>query len=133
MQVEEVGEAAEDDEGHEDKLTKFIDYIQKRKVVMMEDVAAEFKMMTQDVVQRIEQLEASGRLLGITDDRGKFIHVTEQEYSKVTDFIKNRGRVSRADLLKEVNKLIRMEPTESDQEMIKSEQREVLQKVEANM
>ena len=46
MQVEEVGEAAEDDEGHEDKLTKFIDYIQKRKVVMMEDVAAEFKMMT---------------------------------------------------------------------------------------
>ena len=112
MQVEEVGEAAEDDEDHENKLTKFIDYIQKRKVVMMEDVAAEFKMMTQDVVQRIEQLEASGRLLGITDDRGKFIHITEQEYSKVTEFLKNRGRVSRADLLKEVNKLIRMEPTE---------------------
>ena len=81
---------------------------------MMEDIAAEFKMMTQDVVQRNESLEASGRLLGITDDRGKFIHITEEEYSKVTDFIKNRGRISRADLLREVNKIIRMVPTESD-------------------
>ena len=133
MQVEEVGEAAEDDADHENKLTRFIEYIEKRKVVMMEDVAAEFKMMTQDVVQRIESLEASGRLLGITDDRGKFIHITEEEYSKVTDFIKNRGRISRADLLREVNKIIRMVPTESDQEKIENEQREVLQKVEANM
>jgi len=31
-----------------------IDFIQRRKVVMLEDVAAEFKMLTKDVVSRIE-------------------------------------------------------------------------------
>ena len=65
----------------------FVDYIERRKVVMLEDLAAEFKMQTKDVVQRIEALEATGRLLGITDDRGKFIHITEEEFGKVAAFI----------------------------------------------
>ena len=84
MQVEEAGEAAEDDKDHENQLTRFIDYIERRKVVMLEDVAAEFKIMTQDVVARIEQLQACDRLKGITDDRGKFVHITEQEYNTMS-------------------------------------------------
>ena len=44
MQVEEVGDAAEDDLDYENKLQGFIDYIERRKVVMLEDIAAEFKM-----------------------------------------------------------------------------------------
>ncbi len=43
---------------------------------MLEDVAAEFSMQTRDVVDRIAKLEESGRLSGITDDRGKYIHIT---------------------------------------------------------
>jgi hypothetical protein len=34
-----------------------IAWIQRRKVVNLEDVAAEFHMTTTDVIQRIEQLE----------------------------------------------------------------------------
>lgn len=119
MQVEEVGEEAEDDADYENKLQGFIDYIERRKVVMLEDVAAEFKMQTKDVVQRIESLIASGRLLGITDDRGKFIHITEEEYAKVANFISGKGRVSRTELLKEVNRIVRMVPTEADKKKIK--------------
>jgi len=44
MQVEEAGEAEEEDPNHENKLQIFIDYIERRKVVMLEDIAAEFKM-----------------------------------------------------------------------------------------
>ena len=44
---------------------------------MLEDLAAEFGMQTKDVVDRIEKLQETGRLLGITDDRGKYIHITE--------------------------------------------------------
>jgi hypothetical protein len=54
-----------------------IAWITRRKVVNLEDVAAEFHMTTTDVIQRIEQLELEGRLTGITDDRGKYIHITE--------------------------------------------------------
>lgn len=43
---------------------------------MLEDVAAEFKMLTKEVVAKIEQLEKDGLLMGITDDRGKYIHIT---------------------------------------------------------
>ena len=121
MQVEEAGEAAEDEKEHENKLQIFIDYIEMRKVVMLEDIAAEFKMETKDVVQRIEALESSGRLLGITDDRGKFIHITEEEYAKVTSYIERKGRVNRAELLREVNKIVRMVPTEADKEKMKQE------------
>ena len=71
------------------------------------------------MVSRIEALEESGRLLGITDDRGKFIHITEDEFAKVATYIQGKGRVSRVDLLREVNKLVRMVPTEADKEKIK--------------
>ena len=133
MQIEEVGHGEEDDADYENKLQQFIDYIQRRKVVMLEDVAAEFKLQTKDVVSRIESLEAQGRLLGITDDRGKFIHITEDEYAKIAGYLQRKGRVNRSELQKEVNRIVRMMPTEADKEMIKNEQLEVLNKVEANI
>lgn len=78
---------------------------------MLEDVAAQFNLKTTDVVQRIEKLESENKLTGITDDRGKYIYITESEFDGVTRYIEAKGRVSRADLLYECNKLIRMEPT----------------------
>ena len=51
----------------------------------------------------------------------------------MSEYIKSRGRVSRAELLREVNKVVRLVPTESDQKKLQEEQREVLSKVEASM
>ena len=42
--VEEIGETQEDDSEYENKLQTFIDFIEIRKVVMLEDLAAEFNM-----------------------------------------------------------------------------------------
>ena len=42
-----------------------------RKIVVLEDMAIEFGMKTQEVIHRIEALEAAGRLTGVMDDRGK--------------------------------------------------------------
>ena len=41
--------------------------------------------------------------------------------------------MNRVELLKQVNRIVRMVPTEADKEKIKQEQLEVLHKVEANM
>jgi len=85
---------------------------------MIEDVASHFGMGAKDCIARIEQLQEQERLTGITDDRGKFIHITKQEFESVANFMRAKGRVSRADLLTEANKLVRLEPTKEDQKLI---------------
>ena len=52
-------------------LAQFVDYIKDRKTVMLDEVAAEFGLRTQDVINRIQSLESIGRLTGVMDDRGK--------------------------------------------------------------
>jgi len=68
-------------------------------------------------------------LLGITDDRGKYIHVTQEEFEGVANFIQNKGRVTRSDLFHEANRIVRMQPTEADKMKLKEEQMEVLTNV----
>ena len=53
-----------------------MEFIEIRKVVLFEDLATEFSLSTKDVIDRIQRLMETGRLQGITDDRGKFIHIT---------------------------------------------------------
>ena len=128
--VEDAGDKQEEDAEYENKLQQFIDFIQIRKVVLFEDLAAEFSLTTKDIIDRIQRLQESGRIHGITDDRGKFIHITEQEYESVTRYIKSKGRVNRGDLLMECNKLIRLQPKAEDKAQIKKEQNSLLEKVQ---
>ena len=102
---EEAGDGSE-----ENKLKKFVDYIQATKVVVLEDLAAHFKMKTQDTIDRVTQLQADGMLSGVIDDRDKFIYISEKELEDVAKFIRQRGRVSLADLAESSNKLINLTP-----------------------
>lgn len=53
------------------RLAEFEDYIKQHKTVALDELAAEFGMRTQDAIARVQDLEASGRLTGVMDDRGK--------------------------------------------------------------
>jgi DDRGK domain-containing protein 1 len=128
--VDAEGDKQEEDAQFENKLQLFIDFITVRKVVLFEDLAAEFNLSSKEVIDRIQRLQESGRLLGICDDRGKFIHITEQEYESVARYIKSRGRVNKGDLLLECNKLVRLQPKAEDTARIKQEQKKILEKVE---
>ena len=46
----------------EQSVQEFINFIQKRKVVMVEDVASQFRLASKDCIARIEQLLEQGRL-----------------------------------------------------------------------
>jgi DDRGK domain-containing protein 1 len=89
-------------------LQQFVDYIEQRKVVELDELAAEFSLKTAEVVERIKQLEESDMLTGVLDDRGKYIFITPQEFQQVAAFIKRRGRVSISDIVAESNKLINL-------------------------
>ena len=101
--------------------------------MLLEDLAAEFKMLSKDVVSQIDELEQSGRLTGITDDKGKYIHITNEEFDRIAAYLKTKGRINRVQLLQEANRIIRMVPTAEDREKIKAENQELLQNVERGL
>ncbi|KAL1123003.1 hypothetical protein AAG570_003327 [Ranatra chinensis] len=107
--VEEEGYDA-NDQDQETLLCDFINYIKNNKVVLLEDLAAHFKLKTQDVISRIHDLQAAGTLTGVIDDRGKFIYVSQTELEGVAKFVKQRGRVSIAELAENSQRLIDLSP-----------------------
>ena len=52
-------------------------------------------MTVQDAIKHLKDLDASGRITGVLDDRGKYICISPEELGKVAQFITKRGRVSR--------------------------------------
>jgi flagellar biosynthesis GTPase FlhF len=108
--VEEEGYEEDGEEEQNSLLQEFINYIKNMKVVVLEDLAAHFKLKTQNVIDRIQVLQAEGLLTGVVDDRGKFIYISPDELEAVAKFIKQRGRVSIAELAESSNKLINLNP-----------------------
>lgn len=109
--IEEEGTHEEDiNQDNTSLLQEFINYIKNMKVLMIEDLAAHFKIRTQDAVDRIKVLLEEERLSGVLDDRGKFIYISQDEYLAVAKFIKQRGRVSIAELAECSLSLINLSP-----------------------
>lgn len=107
--VEEEGFDSNVDTDEQNKLADFINYIKEKKIVMLEELAGEFKMRTQDVITRVNELLESEQIEGVIDDRGKFIYVTQDELDSVAKFIKQNGRVSITDLVESSNRLIQLQ------------------------
>lgn len=106
FELESAGSGEADAKEQEGGLSAFIDNIKKQKVVVLDDLAAEYGMRTTAVVNRIEHLEKAGQLTGVLDDRGKFIYITPEELEAVAKFIEEKGRVTIADVVQESNRLI---------------------------
>lgn len=45
----------------------------------MDELAAHFNLRTEDALNRLHYFLENGMLTGVTDDRGKFIYITEDE------------------------------------------------------
>ena len=80
IDIKDEGEEIEELES-ENLINDFINYIKLRKVVSLEDLAGQFKISGNDLVEKLNYLESTNRLCGIIDDRGKYIYLTEKELS----------------------------------------------------
>ncbi|NXN40510.1 DDRGK protein, partial [Rhinoptilus africanus] len=109
VEEEGVGESMTEEESRS-FLLEFLEYVKKTKVIQLEDLASHFGLRTQDVINRIQDLMADGTLTGVIDDRGKFIYITPEEMAAVAQYIKQRGRVSIAELAQASNSLINLQP-----------------------
>ncbi|CAK1555256.1 unnamed protein product [Leptosia nina] len=108
--VEGEGYDENEEEDAASLLRNFIDYIKAQKVVLLEDLAAHFKLKTQAAIDRITELQTTGQLTGVIDDRGKFIYIAMSELQAMAKFIKQRGRVSISELAESSNQLINLNP-----------------------
>lgn len=109
--VEEEGYEEGGEEGDEkNMLQEFVSYIKEQKVVLIEDLAAHFKLKTQAAIDRIKDLQKDNILSGVIDDRGKYIYVSQEEMEAVAKFIRQRGRVSIQELAENSNQLINLTP-----------------------
>lgn len=109
--VEEEGFEEGEEGDQQNLLQEFVNYIKTNKVVVLEDLAAQFKLKTQAAIDRIKDLQSDNILTGVIDDRGKFIYVSQLEMEAVAKFIKQRGRVSIAELAENSNKLVNLTPS----------------------
>ncbi|NXF85682.1 DDRGK protein, partial [Eubucco bourcierii] len=109
--VEEEGvEESMTEEESRSFLMDFLAFVKKTKVIQLEDLASHLGLRTQDAINRIQDLMADGTLTGVIDDRGKFIYITPGEMAAVAQYIKQRGRVSIAELAQASNSLINLQP-----------------------
>ena len=69
-----------------------------------------FLLPLQDVIQRVQDLQASGDLTGVIDDRGKFIYITMDELEAVAKYVRQHGRMSISELAESSNRLITLDP-----------------------
>nr|XP_013015415.1 DDRGK domain-containing protein 1 [Cavia porcellus] len=63
VEEEGVGETMTEEQSH-NFLTEFINYIKQSKVVLLEDLASQVGLRTQDTINRIQDLLAEGTLTG---------------------------------------------------------------------
>ncbi|CAG9769244.1 unnamed protein product [Ceutorhynchus assimilis] len=109
--VEEEGYEEGEEGESQNLLQEFVNYIKQNKVVIIEDLAAHFKLKTQACIDRIKDLQKDDILSGVIDDRGKFIFVSPSEMEAVAKFIRQRGRVSITELAESSNQLINLVPS----------------------
>ena len=115
FEVEDQGEGIDSDLSHnQGLLTEFINYIKDHKVVVLEELASEFKIKTEHCINRIRSLEEEGKITGLLDDRGKFIYISKEEMEKVKQHILQEGRISISELRHASNQLINLKPKEVD-------------------
>ena len=108
--VDDGGEENPEDAQDEAVLARFVAHVMDAKVVQLDELAGEFSLRVKEVMARVGALEAMGYLSGVTDDRGKFIYVSDDEMKAVAKFIARKGRVRIAALAQESNKLIDLQP-----------------------
>eukprot|EP01069_Polyplicarium_translucidae_P009892 Polyplicarium_translucidae@DN3345_c5_g4_i1.p1 len=89
---------------------RFVEMCQARRIVDPEDVADAFGVTAARVRERIAELEASGSLTGVHDDRGKFVAVRAGELHALAEFVNSTGRVSREAFVEACNRLVAAGP-----------------------
>ena len=108
MEVAESGSVHLSEEEQKKIEVQFAEYVRQNKMVLLEDLVADFRMDVESVVRLLERLEKEGKICGLIDERGKYVYLTPEEMQDISRWIESKGRVSLKDLSTEINKFIKI-------------------------
>ncbi len=83
-------------------------------------MAQNFKLTNKSIIQRIKDLESSGHIKGVLDERGKYIYISNEEIGDLLKIVATKGKLSKGEIIEEFSKIIRLEPDDKDLEAIKA-------------
>uniref|UniRef100_A0AC35TIN8 DDRGK domain-containing protein 1 n=1 Tax=Rhabditophanes sp. KR3021 TaxID=114890 RepID=A0AC35TIN8_9BILA len=104
--IEEEGVEELDEDAARNLKQEFIEFIKEVKVINLDELGSKFNLSVSDVSSRLNTFIEDKSISGVIDDRGKFIYITEAEWTSVAQFINNRGRVSLQEIIDSSNCLI---------------------------
>merc|ERR1712146_873616 len=78
--------------------------LKSKKIVKIEELALKYNIPSADMIQRLDTLQMNNEIIGIVDDRGKFISLEENELDAIASFMRKKGRIGIADLTNECNR-----------------------------
>lgn len=84
--------------------------VKRDRIVILEALSATFHTSTAKMVELLTELVKERRLEGIFDEHGKFIFVSQEDRLKIAKIVQRRGRVGIAELTREVNSVISIDP-----------------------
>uniref|UniRef100_A0A8R1DH73 DDRGK domain-containing protein 1 n=1 Tax=Caenorhabditis japonica TaxID=281687 RepID=A0A8R1DH73_CAEJA len=79
--IEEEGTDAIEGEEAENLIRDFVEYVKTNKVVNIDELSAHFGLKSEEAVNRLQHFIEEGLLQGVMDDRGKFIFISNDEFS----------------------------------------------------
>eukprot|EP00978_Attheya_sp_CCMP212_P012291 scaffold30508_cov35-Attheya_sp.AAC.1 len=85
----------------------FVASCEAQRVIHLDDVACQFDISIEHVIERIEQIEQEGRITGIID-ANTFIYVSPTEMSAIANFCHRNGKVTVTEIAKECNRLLNL-------------------------
>ena len=110
ISIEETGSMATDKENLEARVDEIISAVKQERTVILESLSARFHTSTAKMVNLLTKLVKERRLEGVFDEHGKFIYVSKEDRLKIAKIIQRRGRVGIADLAREVNSVVSIDP-----------------------
>ena len=92
MEVEEEGSMAAEQQDKAEKIEEtFVLRIKEKKIMPLIELSSAYGMTIEEVVDKIRSLEKEGLLVGVMDDRGKYISFTRDELSKLAEWVRRKG------------------------------------------
>jgi len=91
---------------HEISVREFVSEVKSQKVVRVGDIAERYRVSPQQISARIKELQDSNRINGVLDEHGRFVYIGPNEMKAVADIVRQKGRISLADLAIEIAELV---------------------------
>jgi len=86
----------------------FVSYIRENKIVDIETLSARFNLKPDQVISRLQSLEAANHLFGVIDDRGRYFFISSNEIDAIKEALENASKRLRPDEIQRlVNSAIR--------------------------